>query len=471
MTLTDILELESELCCQELEKFDENLWDAARKSKKFWEKGFLKVHLCAHLKKNHVAKLFDININQKTNYGQELQIIPLSDSALGLKRTDLKKESFKTILSKPCNIIADINFSDIIRNKNSIFTRTELGGSLLNIDFLNGEYGGFTNSTCQWNAGPNFLGLHLEHWSAYSANLHHFGQPKIWNIVSPSNYYQTISLLKEEEEKFKHLLDADDDLYGICKGTLTHRMLFYYMNETCVRYSEVRQIPGDLIFVAPFGLHEVKNLGENFAESINYLPVDSMELPASYRTCNHSEAVNGKPELFPMTKRIKSELKNRRLTMENCIHFSDLHKKEKLCAFYTWKFGGYQGLADDASRIIMSEAEMPHWFDLHKEEKYQQARKRAVNERSPIGHDYQKYQSLPCKENKCNYETSHPEDFAKHMKKIHRKDISTSELPLFECPHCFEEVKNLRSHMNRNICFTVKNDKDKLYKCEFCKSI
>ena len=64
-----------------------------------------------------------------------------------------------------------------------------------------------------------------------------------------------------------------------------------------VKPSEViMQEPGVIIIVHPSAIHNVINLEVNLAESINVLPSSTfLTNICSYKTCEHSEGCNGKP--------------------------------------------------------------------------------------------------------------------------------------------------------------------------------
>ena len=83
---------------------------------------------------------------------------------------------------------------------------------------------------------------------------------------------------------------------GVCESPLTHRDILFNPNIHVKPSEVILQEPGVIIIVHPSAIHNVINLEVNLAESINVLPSSTfLTNICSYKTCEHSEGCNGKP--------------------------------------------------------------------------------------------------------------------------------------------------------------------------------
>ena len=350
----------------------------------------------------------------------------LENRVIGCNRYILPtRKKVKTVWGNPSYAIGDFELSQLLsrKKKNGGFFSQVNTESVTDEKTLEEIMFGFTKPTCQLACGPSILGDHIEHWNFVSMNLHHFGAPKEWNI-KPSTSYLPVMQQMEKLQKNWH----QEKFYGVCESTLSHREVFFPPSLLDCDNSVVIQKPGDVIIVHPSAIHNVKNYGLNMAESRNYLPFEFRHYIVSYKTCEHSEGLGGKP-LFNKMRELTQNL-----PFEKFIHESDPNKKYKLRLIDYLTSERKNRHLEEAKKEIRRHHYIPRWFE----------------DQLPISalEDGPK-KRFACEY--CQYSTQNHGDLKKHIKRIHPRGKVPPNTNQEECPNkCGVTLKCLRKH--KKIC-------------------
>ena len=407
-------------------------------STKVVDTGFMLFKLDTEICKSSLSKREDIIKTKNTYFGQHIKTAQLAPGLLGCQRESLPRIAVGKILGHSDFSIGDVSLSKLVKRKlvdffslittHSIFSRQELGH----------EVGGFTHSTIQLNGGPCKLPFHIEHWGGVSVNILHWGPAKVWYIIHPKLFIPAILSMQRLQES------ADlGKFWGVCDDTTSHRDMFYDVAHLSVECQRVVQMPGEGVFLAPFALHAVENLGENLAASINYMPPHLLPQCAAYKTCSHSEGISGKPLFNTMTAKIEELFKSGKIGLDAFIHSSDPLKSYKLRVVEKQMKDGNEKKLNEVIDHIKQKATTPTWFEsilpMERNQKLSglQPDRRSRSDKDFLCHD-------------CLYSTNNSWDLKKHIRRKHNQ--VPLNIPRVECPDCGKSLGDLRKHRGRNIC-------------------
>ncbi|KAI5807571.1 hypothetical protein DFH27DRAFT_523201 [Peziza echinospora] len=126
------------------------------------------------------------------------------------------------------------------------------------------------------NPGSTFA-MHMEDYSALSINYHHWGAPKRWVVVCPT-----------DSERLENMVVGMLDLKPNCDQFIRHESIFIptkVLARAGIKYTEVEQRPGDMIVTFPWAYHQGWNQGLNVAEAIGYGDKGWEGWVRSYKIC------------------------------------------------------------------------------------------------------------------------------------------------------------------------------------------
>ena len=388
-----------------------------------------------------MSKKDDFKKTQKTEFAQKITTADIAPGLLGCQRRSLPRTAVGKVLGQCDYSIGDASLSKFVKRKSlvdffslvntqSIFSRTELGQDI----------GGFTHPTIQLNGGPCKLPFHIEHWGAVSVNVLHWGPAKVWYIIHPKLFIPAILSMQR-------LQDSVDlgNFWGVCDDTTSHRDMFYDVGHLSVECQRVVQMPGEGVFLAPFALHAVENLGENCAESINYMPLHLLPQCAAYKVCSHSEGLLGKPLFNTMTAKIEELYKSGTIGLQDFVHYSDPMKSYKLMVVEKQMKDGNKKKLKEVVDHIKQKATTPSWF----ESILPMERDQMLSEIEPE-HRRHSEKDFLCP--LCIYSTNYPWDLKKHIKRRHVQEEVPEKTHTVKCPHCGRVLRSLRKHRGRKIC-------------------
>ena len=304
-------------------------------------------------------------------------------------------------LSKICQKQPSKNFfKEVARNSKSYTDKDTLGEALE----------GVTNATIILSSKDSAAADHTEHHSFASVSLLHHGGKKNWFIRAPSKYLPTLIQMTEVSKK----LDLPEGIEGVCELSLTHRNFKYSHKELGINFEKVEQEPGDIVVIHPGAIHSIENKDANLLEGRNFLPLNKKYLHhiASYKTCQHSEELRGKPRNEVVRKWTE------KLPIEDFIHFSDPEKqcKLELIDYLKKTVQGREQLPAVLNQIKLTHV-FPAWFNqLYPHKKHAEEKK-----------------MFQCE--KCDYSDNYYQNLNRHTKKLHRCKASKNS-NTDKCPTC-----------------------------------
>ena len=397
--------------------------------------GFMKLKLDTDI---GLSKSSDFDKNQNTEFGQHIITSELGPGLLACQRESIWRTRVGDVLGHPDYSIGDVSLKKFVNRKivadffslintDSIFSKRELGC----------EVGGFTHPTIQLNGGPCKLPFHIEHWGAVSINVLHWGHPKVWYIIHPNQFLPAIL----EMGKMQELVDLGK-FWGVCDDTTSHRDIFYDASHLTIECQRVVQMPGEAMFLAPFALHAVENLGENCAVSMNFMPPALLPQCAAYKTCAHSEGVLGKPLFLTMTAKIEDLYTSGRIGLQDYIHESDPLKSYKLQVVEKQMKDGGEKRIKEVVDHIKQKATTPTWFEFIL----------PLERDSELEHDSGSYNEKDFLCPACKYSTNNYCDLVKHIDRRHEQVTVPLNTNKVKCPDCGKILRCLRKHRGREIC-------------------
>ena len=389
-----------------------------------------------------MSKKDDFKKTQNTEFAQKITTAHIAPGLLACQRESLPRTAVGNVLGQCGYSIGDVSLSKFVKRKSlvdffslintqSIFSRTELGQDI----------GGFTHPTIQLNGGPCKLPFHIEHWGSVSVNVLHWGPAKVWYIIHPKHFIPAILCMQRLQES------ADlGNFWGICDDTTSHRDMFYDMAHLeSVECQRIVQMPGEGVFLAPFALHAVENLGENCAASINYMPPHLLSQCAAYKVCGHSEGLLGKPLFNTMTAKIDELYNSGTIGLCDFIHNSDPMKSYKLMVVEKQMKAGNKKKLKEVVDHIKQKATTPTWF----ESILPMERDQMFSEVEPDSRGHSEKDFL-CPA--CNYSTNNNCDLKTHIQRKHDDVDVPEKIYTVSCPDCGKVLRDLRKHRGREIC-------------------
>ncbi|GBF87753.1 jumonji domain-containing protein [Raphidocelis subcapitata] len=122
---------------------------------------------------------------------------------------------------------------------------------------------GVTSPMTYFGMWKSFFSWHVEDADLYSINFLHWGAPKVWYCVAPS-----------QRDKFERMAQSlYPELHRGCRAFMRHKdvLLSPQMLKTYgVEYTMAKQEPGEFIVLNAAAYHAGYNLGFNCAEAINF---------------------------------------------------------------------------------------------------------------------------------------------------------------------------------------------------------
>ena len=414
---------------RELLDSDEDFIATCLNDKRDKKRGYSHLKLDEDMMKDFCVSESDINKQRMTDYALLNKNEEIGNSLIGCNRYIIEgRRKISSVLGNSDYSVGDVPLSEIISNKKNYIPLFSLvkTKSVTDKETLDGELvGGVTHPTVQLSGGHSYLGDHNEHWFFASMNLHHFGKAKIWNVKPSTNYLLTITKMKSVQTSCQL-----ENFHGVCESTLSHRDIFYPPSMLDCDNSVVIQEPGDIVIVHPSAIHNVENLGMNMAESRNYLPFEFIQCAASYKTCEHSEGLGGKPFFTKMNALIKDQ------PLEAFIHESDTLKEYKLMLIEKLREEGLHRELNDAATHIRRYHDIPEWFKKHLP--------------LPLPVEYGPKKKYAC--DHCPYSTPNHGDLVKHIGRMHKGTEIPPNTNQEECPFCHIIIKCTRKHIKQKIC-------------------
>lgn len=138
-------------------------------------------------------------------------------------------------------------------------------GSIL--DYVEKDYhkaiSGVNTSYLYFGMWKTTFAWHTEDMDLYSINYLHFGAPKTWYAIPPS-----------EGRKLEKLANTTfREHYNECPSFLRHKMTLIspqVLKQHNIPFNKITQEPGEIMITFPFGYHAGFNHGFNCAESTNF---------------------------------------------------------------------------------------------------------------------------------------------------------------------------------------------------------
>ena len=231
-------------------------------------------------------------------------------------------------------------------------------------------------------------------------------------------------------------------LYGVCELTYTHRDLYFDLKELGfvenVDFFIVVQKPGELIILNEFVSHSVRNTGRNCAESQNYILPGNWKTVAAYKFCKHSVICGAQPEWNSLHGGLEHQIKIDKILLNDCMHWTDPERKEKLLwTSYFKEIGDVEtakAMIDDIKLRVEKPAYLKH---IIKKEEVPADPK-----------EYQLYQNFEC--HICGWISHHSHNYQDHMVKKHNQP--RPDPPKAQCPLCPAEHSQLQHHMRTREC-------------------
>ena len=402
------------------------------------DSGFMLFKLDTEICQSSLSKKEDIRKTKKTEFAQHIKTAKLAPGLLGCQRESLPRTLVGKVLGHSDFSIGDVSLSNLVTRKLVDFFSLINTHSIFSSEELGQEVGGFTHSTIQLNGGPCKLPFHIEHWGGVSVNVLHWGPAKVWYIIHPKLFVPAILSMQRLQEN----VDLGK-FWGVCDDTTSHRDMFYDVAHLSVECQRVVQMPGEGVFLAPFALHAVENLGENCAASINYMPPHLLHQCAAYKTCSHSEGNSGKPLFTTMTAKIEDLFNSGKIGIDAFIHSSDPLKSYKLRVVEKQMKDGNTKKLKEVIDHIKQKATTPTWF----ESILPMERNQILSGLEPVRRSHsEKDFSCPA----CLYSTNNSWDLRKHILRKHAQ--VPPNIPRVECPDCGKSLKDLRKHKGSKIC-------------------
>ena len=403
--------------------------------------GFMLFKLDTEICKNSLSKRKDFKKTQRTEFAQQIKTAELAPGLLGCQRESLKRTEVRHVLGHSDHSIGDVSLSKFVKRKSLVdFFSLINTQSIFSREALGQEIGGFTHPTIQLNGGPCKLPFHIEHWGGVSVNVLHWGPAKVWYIIHPKLFIPAILSM----ERLQESVDLGK-FWGVCDDTTSHRDMFYDTAHLSVECQRVVQMPGEGVFLAPFALHAVENLGENCAASMNYMPPQLLPQCAAYKVCSHSEGILGKPLFNTMTAKIEDLYNSGKIGLQDFIHSSDPLKSYKLRVVEKQMKDGNKKKLKEVVDHIKQKATTPTWFeDILPMERDQMFSELEPDSRSHSEKDF----VCPA----CIYSTNNHWDLRKHILRRHDQVEVPPNTHTVECPDCGKVLRCLRKHKGREIC-------------------
>ena len=430
---------------------EKKFWNAVFTCQLLMMQGFLLLRMGEELKSQVLNKFDYLDYTRQTSGGMIVTEKKLKEHMWGVSRIGIPEDSIGNILSRSNRIVGDVTSEDLFletnRRPSVLHTIGQMG--LFTERFFGEEVNGITCPTWQVNWGRNRLPLHIEHWGAYSANILHAGESKLWQFVPAKNYYPVIDELTRYQTNAKKW----KSFTGMCQRTYNHRMGYWDLEKLgveCVKVVEQR--PGDIIIVDSFTAHSVFNVGKNMAESINFMPLDGIKIAAAYKGCEHSEGLSSRPKSTEVYAKMDRDLKKNKIQTGDMIHPSEPKKDEILSGLQQLESQGM--FVDMAKESIKYSAVFPEDLLIQAKTdplpatKNKKRKNENKSSRRQADYDFLKYQKMDC--DVCGWKTSWPDDYVNHMKNKHGLQVKKKK---FECPKCHSLVKSLRHHVGLDICY------------------
>lgn len=137
---------------------------------------------------------------------------------------------------------------------------------------------GVTHPMTYFGMWKSFFAWHLEDADLFSINYLHFGEPKVWYCVSPS-----------ERVKFEQMVQSIfPDLQRECKAFMRHKDILlspYVLRSYNIQYTRTKQEPGEFIVLNAEAYHAGFNLGFNCAEAVNFATEEWLPIGEAANRC------------------------------------------------------------------------------------------------------------------------------------------------------------------------------------------
>jgi hypothetical protein len=137
---------------------------------------------------------------------------------------------------------------------------------------------GVTKSMLYVGMWQALFAFHTEDMNLYSINYLHFGQPKSWYFVSPSDGERFESVMNGY---FPHKLRD-------CKQYLRHKTSMLspsQLKKENISFTRVTQMEGEIVITFPYSYHAGFNHGFNMAESANFASESWVDWGERARVC------------------------------------------------------------------------------------------------------------------------------------------------------------------------------------------
>eukprot|EP00102_Acyrthosiphon_pisum_P005092 XP_001949351.3 PREDICTED: probable lysine-specific demethylase 4B [Acyrthosiphon pisum] len=150
------------------------------------------------------------------------------------------------------------------------------------LDLVEKDYGmkidGVNSSYLYFGMWKTSFPWHTEDMDLYSINYIHYGSPKSWYAIPPS-----------QGRRFEMLASNYFQDSKICSAFLRHKM--YLMSPTVlktngIKFDKITQESGEFIITFPYGYHSGYNNGFNMAESANFALPRWVEYGKRTRLCS-----------------------------------------------------------------------------------------------------------------------------------------------------------------------------------------
>ena len=211
-----------------------------------------------------------VKLTREPNQEIVFPSFPLPESQRRPLTQENLKELWESALMDPprdiCYVIGDPLFPDIKLHPGKRLQR--IGGNKLHGIRTTYAYLGF---------GETYSVMHGEDAKFYSVNLLRSGADKAWLVIQPAYEKELERRLRQEFPKMAN-----------CSQAIRHlsRLIIpSKLDEWGIPYSLDYCKPGEAIVTQPGALHQVRNIGTNYAIAINILYSSSLAIPKDYIFC------------------------------------------------------------------------------------------------------------------------------------------------------------------------------------------
>lgn len=183
----------------------------------------------------------------------EKYIEPLSENYI-----DLNRQYFASLKDTDHMPVYADGFPGSLFEKSCTNSNFNNMGDVL-CDLPKNKYPGITSPYLFIGMWKTSFGWHTEDKDLYSVNYLHFGKPKTWFVVPPSNAKDLEKILPREYER--------------CPQHLRHKVTLIdpaTLRRNGIPVLETVQEVGQLIVTFPYGYHAGYNHGLNCAEAVNF---------------------------------------------------------------------------------------------------------------------------------------------------------------------------------------------------------